>query len=478
VGKEADRYWHDRWTAGLLLALAVIDNAICYAAFFTVNGVDSRMHNIVEMQLVLLPWLMPALMVFTCLGTASFAALVIIVECHGIPRFHTIMNVRIYLSALPCALICSIIFYYSEQTKWAPFTAIVTIMLSIFMWCLHMRFRWWHTMNTCGKILLDISGFLAFLVGFSFAILFIINRVDFITKSNEMSCPYAANVEMPVNVPILGKWFCAPWKRKEETLLVRKPEPGSSPKQLLCSDTFVGAFGASIDPHAFECPSGCLVQYPGLGLTGCGIYSTDSQVCIAAIHSGVLTDAGGTATVFGRLGLPRFERCSRYALTSEERQVANAGAVMLSVPSSGGSSAFQLPGGARRLFVTPPTVLDSSGARVPQAFHFNNLPHSQEYLWLKDWDVSSSSASGVRADRPWTRIEATVSARVAGMELHDEKMRLGRPEDQLALFTAAQSGQAQSTQCRLGEYGVICPGSGAAVVNLDFCQPAAQTCLA
>jgi len=388
------------------------------------------------------------------------------------------MNLRIYFSALPCAFLCGVVLYYSEQTKWAPFAALVLIMLFVFGWCLHMRLRWSHQLNTCSKIILDVSGFLAFACGLLLAVLFGIDRLDVITKSNELSCPYAANVEMPVHVLALGQWYCAPWRQREPTVLSRAPVESGEPVQLLCSDTFVGMFGVSIEPHSFQCPSGCLRQYSGSGLTGCGIYSLDTPVCIAAIHAGILTDAGGRGVVYGRLGLPKFERCSRNSLTSEERQAANAGAVSLFAPSSGGSSPFTLPtGGGRRLAAAPPLVLDSTGAQVPQAFHFNNLPHTSEYLWLKDWERSRPDDDGVDPDRPWTRIEAAVSARVAGVELQEEKVRLGKPETQLSLFSEATPGHAQSTQCQLSELGVVCPGRGWAALHLDFCQPDVGSCL-
>merc|ERR1719316_685232 len=137
---------------------------------------------------------------------------------------------------------------------------------------------------------------------------------------------------------------------------------GNGPVQLACGESFVDVFGISIEPHEIECPQGCLqmfnpsaIETGNTNVVGCGVYTADSPVCLSAIHAGALTDAGGITTVYGRLGLPRFERCSRNSMVSDERIVLQSGmSVSVASPSDGaGSSAFTVPlgtdDGGRRL---------------------------------------------------------------------------------------------------------------------------------
>lgn len=473
VKKASQHQPGDQLVAVLLVALAVVDNVLCYCTFFTMHNFSSGMHNIVDAQLALVPWMTPALLAFAILGTASFAAIVVLVECNSKPLFHEIMNVRIYCSALPCSVLCGGIVYYSEQTNWVPFTALITIMLFIFFWCVHMRLRWSYQLNTLSRTLLDISWFLAVLTGVFLGILFSLDRLDFITKSNELSCPFADNAKMPLYVAPLAAWFCSSWGLSEPEVVSRSPVNEGSPAQLTCSTTFTMAFGATLEAHAFECPDGCLRQYVGSGLTGCGIYSTDTPLCVAAIHSGILTDSGGAAVAYGRLGLPKFESCSRNSVVSEERHIMPSGSLVQ----------FSAPDGGRRLAALQ--MFNADGTQVPLAFHFNNLRHTQEYFWLQSWQVVHSDADRVNPDRPWTRIEATVSMRIAGIELHDEKVRLGRPEDHVRPRTtnleeaALTPSASQSTStCRLEDLGAVCPGVGVETVLLDFCRPEASACAA
>lgn len=261
----------------------------------------------------------------------------------------------------------------------------------------------------------------------------------------------------------------------------------SVPVQLTCSDSFIAAFGVSIEPHVIECPEGCLRAFnpmQGTNVVGCGVYAVDSPVCIAAIHAGALTDTGGQAVIYGRLGVSHFQRCSRNSVTSVDRYVMQAGgSVSVTQPSSGGGSSPFVVGGGRRMAVTVPTVLDPQGRPVPQAFHFNNdqpggFPQTREFVWLKKYDKVSAGNVGVEAGKPWTQIEATVSLRFAGIELEDEKVRLGQSAPQ-ELFVQPRSGQvfdARPTECRIRESGVLCKGAGAAVAQLDFCRKEVKEC--
>jgi len=333
--------------------------------------------------------------------------------------------------------------------------------------------------------LLDISWLIALLCVLVLGVLFAVDQLKVVTRSDELSCPYAPNERMPVHVLPLDRWYCAPWDEDKPMLVSRTPV-NSVPVQLTCSDSFIAAFGVSIEPHVIECPDGCLRTFnpmQGTNVVGCGVYAVDSPVCVAAIHTGTLTDSGGQATVYGRVGVSHFKRCSRNSVTSVERYVTQTdGSVTVEPQSSSGSSPFLADGG-RRLAVTVPTVLDPQGRPVPQAFHFNNdqpggLPQTREFIWLKKYDKVSSSNLGVEAGKPWTQIEATLSLRFAGIELEDEKVQLGKGIAQ-ALFVQPRDGQvfdARPTECRIRESGVMCKGAGAAVAQLDFCRKEVKQC--
>lgn len=246
----------------------------------------------------------------------------------------------------------------------------------------------------------------------------------------------------------------------------------------------MAAFGVSIESHLVTCPVGCLRNFntnDGTNVVGCGIYTVDSPICVAAIHAGALTDTGGQITVYGRLGVSVFQRCSRNSISSVERYVTQSGGtVSVTQPTSGGSSTFMADGG-RRLTVTVPTVLDPQGNTVPQAFHFNNdqpggLPQTHEYVWLKRYE--KVDAETAEDGKPWTQIEATVSLRFAGIELEDERIRIGQTAPQ-QLFVQPRPGQVfdvRPSECRIRDSGVACQGAGAAVVQLDFCRKEVKEC--
>jgi len=470
--------WRRRLEGALLVALAVLDNALCYATYATVRAFHGRLYDVVDMNLVLLPGLDVALLAFAAVGTLSFLMLVILVECNGLPWFHEIMNFRLYFSALPCGMICTVLVYNTEQTQWAPFTTIMVIVVFVVAWCVHMRVHYSHQLGVLSKIALDVSWFLALLFGAVLAVLFAADALEVITKSDELNCPFADNARMPVRVLTLDRWYCAPWDASGRTEISRAPI-NAAPVQLTCSDSFVSTFGISIEPHTATCPVGCLATYSGPEVVGCGTYSVDSPICLAAIHAGVLTDQGGGVTVYGRVGVPHFQRCSRNSVTSAERYITRAdAAVTLSQPAGGSSTFFAPSAGAGRRLVTAPLVLGADGVQIPQAFHFNNMDSTREFIWLKRFDTVPSKDEGVEADKPWTRVKATISARLAGIELRDERVRLGEHE-RLPLFGGPQGGQAPGVapvECRVDAAGVLCEGAGAALVQLDFCRPEAKQC--
>lgn len=468
-----------------LLTMACVDHAMAYVTFFTVRAFHGRLYNIVDLHIALLPGIDIALLGFACLGTLTFATMFVMMECFKMPVFHELMTFRLYFSAMPSCIVSAILLYHSERTQWAPFATVVAILCTTFVWCLQMRVQYKETLNLLSQIVLDISWFTALICVLVLGLFFALDQLQILTQSDQLNCPYAPNERMPVLVLPLKKWYCAPWDEDKPMLISRTPL-NSVPVQLTCADSFTAAFGASIEPHVIECPDGCLqiFQSSFANVVGCGVYAVDSPVCVAAIHAGALTDRGGQAIIYGRLGVSRFQRCSRNSMTSVERYVTQSGgSVSMSQPSSGGGYSPFLADGGRRLGVTVPMVLDPQGSPVPQAFHFNidqpgGLPQTREFIWLKKYDRVSSGNVGVEAGKPWTQIEATVSLRFAGIELEDEKVSLGKTPP-MQLFVQPRSGQVfaqRPTECKIRESGVVCKGAGAAVAQLDFCSKDVKQC--
>jgi hypothetical protein len=434
-----------------------------------VNSFDGRLYNLVDLRVALLPGLGIALLIVTILGSAGLLAVVLLVAIGDLPLFHEIMSIRMFGSVFPCAAICGILVFYCEDTEVLPIIGFSVNALFIFCWSAHMRLNWSRQFNTFTRILWDLTWVLALFGGVTVCVLYAIDELGTVTQSDTLECPIVENNEMPFQVRLVDSWGCASWNSDAARIISRNPVNKDTPMQLECLDTFVSAFGSSIDTHAFTCPSNCaqnITTTAGL-LYGCGTYALDSSVCLAAIHSGALTDDGGSSIVFGRLGLTNFEACSRSALQSQSRYIASAGASVTVTQPRGGSqtSTFALPSGRRlNATSTPPKIQTASGVLVPQAFHFNNLPTTEEFVWLKEWQVSPSKADGVDTAKPWTRMEGTVSARVLGVELHDESVRLGDLED------------PGFSSCRLRPSGLLCAGSALALLRLDFCRPSEKTC--
>merc|ERR1719316_2015290 len=494
------------WLEGVtLVMLATLDNIFCFVTYFIVRMFLEKMYNIVELNLALLWNIDLFLLIFACIGTMSFVMMVVLVECNRLPLFHEIMTLRLILSALPCGAVCMTVVFFAESTQWVPFTTFVLVIMSIFSWCLHMRIRYSQELQVINRILLDISWFFSLTVGILVIALYSSDSLSVITKSDQLGCPHTFNEAMPVFVPPLSQWYCSEWNEESPMDVVRTPV-GNGPVQLACGESFVDVFGISIEPHEVECPQGCLQIYRpssmetgNTNVVGCGIYSADSPVCLAAIHAGALTDDGGITTVFGRLGLPQFERCSRNSMVSDARFVMQSGvAVSVAAPEGSGSATFMVPLGdndggrrlkegnltdsekesIRRRLITTPVVLGPNNQRIPQAFHFNHLEGTKEFLWLKKYEKVSAKVGGVEPGKPWTQIEATVSMRIAGLELLDEKVRLGAPQFQ-PLFVQPRPGQVFDTppsSCTIEDTGVLCRGAGSASIQLDFCRPEEKTC--
>lgn len=85
----------------------------------------------------------------------------------------------------------------------------------------------------------------------------------------------------------------------------------SQPKDIGCGDAAKSLTGGTT--HKVKCPAGC--GDTG-SLWGTDSYTTDSSVCKAAIHAGVITKAGGVATVTIGAGKTTYQGSERNGVTS------------------------------------------------------------------------------------------------------------------------------------------------------------------
>eukprot|EP00929_Paragymnodinium_shiwhaense_P034844 TRINITY_DN1890_c1_g1_i1.p1 TRINITY_DN1890_c1_g1~~TRINITY_DN1890_c1_g1_i1.p1 ORF type:complete len:653 (+),score=85.38 TRINITY_DN1890_c1_g1_i1:66-2024(+) len=473
---------HIQLENAILVVLAIADNVLSYLVYYILRGYHDRLYNIVDLHLALLPGLEVAFLIFAGLGTACLIAMVICVDCLHLPWFHELMNLRLLISAFPCGIMCVILVYYFNETEWLPFVSLLSSLGFASWWCLSMRLHYSYQLSTASKIALDISMFAGFISAVVTAIL-LWKGVGFLTDAQEDStCPFVENSRMPVFVSIINTWYCLRWRAEAPTIVTRQPASKGS-LQLQCSDTFVEAFGTSIEAHSVQCPAGCLrMTGSSDAVVGCGVYSLDSSICLAALHAGVLPASGGQATVYGRLGLPAYDRCTRNSIVSIGREVVQAGTSVWLEPSP---IVPQVTSGARRLIAVAPVVRTGGGAIVPQAFHFNTIKSMQEYVWLKEFNRRPGQENGIEDGKPWTRMEAIVSMRIVGVELNDERAILG-PAVQPPLFRASSSavqmgatvqGEDQTPSCTVTSTGVACRGAAAAVLVLDFCASHVKTCL-
>lgn len=95
-------------------------------------------------------------------------------------------------------------------------------------------------------------------------------------------------------------------------LCVAAPAMAQAPVALACDQPATNVGG---DPGTFvvaTCPSGCNSG----AVWGTGVYSDDSHICVAAVHAGVLTTAGGTLVVSIQPGQPEYPASTSNGITS------------------------------------------------------------------------------------------------------------------------------------------------------------------
>lgn len=82
---------------------------------------------------------------------------------------------------------------------------------------------------------------------------------------------------------------------------------------LSCYDNAQALAGDAGTSWTVQCPAGCM---SGGTVWGTGTYSDDSAVCVAAIHAGVLSPAGGYATVHIAPGLSAYTATTLNGVTT------------------------------------------------------------------------------------------------------------------------------------------------------------------
>ncbi|MCU0463326.1 MAG: LCCL domain-containing protein [Anaerolineae bacterium] len=84
------------------------------------------------------------------------------------------------------------------------------------------------------------------------------------------------------------------------------------------ADCFTGIYASESDPiQVYDCPANCAADAGAVW--GTDIYTSDSSVCAAAIHAGVITDAdGGLVIVRYEPGLESYTSTTRNGITTEE----------------------------------------------------------------------------------------------------------------------------------------------------------------
>jgi len=95
--------------------------------------------------------------------------------------------------------------------------------------------------------------------------------------------------------------------------VVRAEAAGATPAVAACPQNFIG------QTAAITCT--CTAEAAGAGAVwGTGVYTTDSRVCRAAVHAGVIPPSGGTVNVVPAPGMPAYQ-----GSTANGIQTANYG---------------------------------------------------------------------------------------------------------------------------------------------------------
>jgi len=314
------------------VVLSLVENVLCYVAYFEAKSSEDSLYNKYEAYVLGYPGLDSTLLVFAVLSTVFLFILWTIMAFVRVDLYNQLTSLRLTLS-LPAGGICTALVFFSDGKQVGPFLCATCVLLHLIVYLGHeyfvrrQRLGVWCTRVWFACIVLIMvwtaSFVLMFISGFSYYL-------------RDSDCPATDNRAMPVKIKGVDEWQCVKWGVPH--YVRRKPSPTETPYSGLCSTSFnvfdkianasTGATVSSSDAHLLRCPSYC--QALGLGTTvvGCGVYSSDSSVCSAAVQMGILpANQGGVVKVVGRAPPPsnQYDRCNKNGVTSTDVPAVPAG---------------------------------------------------------------------------------------------------------------------------------------------------------
>lgn len=81
-----------------------------------------------------------------------------------------------------------------------------------------------------------------------------------------------------------------------------------------CTDSVNGLNKRNAKSFAVVCPVNCKMG----SVWGSDVYTTDSAICVAAVHAGVIGDNGGPVKVTLKPGKPKYNGSSRNGVTTNQ----------------------------------------------------------------------------------------------------------------------------------------------------------------
>ena len=90
--------------------------------------------------------------------------------------------------------------------------------------------------------------------------------------------------------------------------------PAKDAVKVTCSDSVNSLGDKAKDGLVATCPAGCTTG----SVWGTDVYTTDSSICSAAVHAGVIQPAGGDVTVTLASGLQSYSGSNRHGVSSSD----------------------------------------------------------------------------------------------------------------------------------------------------------------
>lgn len=314
------------------VALSVIENALCYVAYFQAKSSEDSLYNKYEAYVLGYPGLDSTLLVFAVLSTVFLFFIWTVMAFVRVDLYHQLTSLRLTLS-LPAGGMCTALVFFSEGKQVGPFLCASCVCLHLIVFLSHEYFLRKRRVGACRTKVWFAGIFLLSVWTVSFILMFIFGFSYYLRDSD---CPATENGAMPVRIRGVDEWQCVKWGVPH--YVRRQPSPTETPYTGFCSTSFhvfdrisnasTGATVPSSNAHFLMCPSYC--QALGLGTTvvGCGVYSSDSSVCSAAVQMGILSaNQGGVVKVVGRAPPPsnQYDRCNRNGVTSTDAPAVPAG---------------------------------------------------------------------------------------------------------------------------------------------------------